>query len=48
MSNPRFKIWSSIGKKLLTGITGIALIGFIIGHLAGNLTLLVGGEMFNA
>ena len=48
MSNPRFKIWSSIGKKLLTGITGIALIGFIIGHLAGNLTLLVGGELFNA
>jgi succinate dehydrogenase / fumarate reductase cytochrome b subunit len=48
MSNPRFKIWSSVGKKLLTGVTGIALIGFIIGHLAGNLTLLVGGELFNA
>lgn len=48
MSNPKFHFWSSVGRKLLTGVTGVALIGFIIGHLAGNLTLLVGGGAFNA
>lgn len=30
------------------GFTGLALVGFVIGHLAGNLTLYVpGGEVFN-
>jgi succinate dehydrogenase / fumarate reductase cytochrome b subunit len=48
MSSPRFNFWSSVGKKLLTGVTGVALIGFIIGHLAGNLTLIAGGGAFNA
>jgi hypothetical protein len=31
--------WSSVGKKLLNGLTGLALIGFVCVHLAGNLTL---------
>lgn len=48
MSNPKFHFWSSVGRKLLTGVTGISLVGFIIAHLAGNLTLLIGGESFNA
>jgi succinate dehydrogenase / fumarate reductase cytochrome b subunit len=39
--------WSSVGKKLITGITGFALIGFLIGHLLGNLTLFIGPEAFN-
>ncbi|MGD8818315.1 MAG: hypothetical protein PVJ51_14100, partial [Acidobacteriota bacterium] len=38
---------SSIGKKILSGITGLALCGFIIAHLAGNLLLIVGPEPFN-
>lgn len=38
---------SSIGKKILSGITGLALCGFIISHLAGNLLLLVGPVPFN-
>ena len=40
--------WSSIGRKLITGVTGLALILFIVGHLAGNLLLLMPtGELFN-
>jgi succinate dehydrogenase / fumarate reductase cytochrome b subunit len=38
---------SSIGKKVLSGITGLALCGFIIAHLAGNFLLLVGADPFN-
>jgi len=38
---------SSIGKKILSGITGLALCGFVIAHLAGNLLLLVGANPFN-
>lgn len=34
---------SSIGKKVLAGLSGLALVGFCISHLLGNLTLLVGG-----
>lgn len=38
---------SSIVKKLVSGGTGLALIVFIVGHLAGNLLLLVGPHAFN-
>jgi len=40
--------WSSMGKKLLMALTGCCFIGFLTAHLAGNLTLLGGGEMFNS
>lgn len=40
--------WSSIGKKLLVGLTGLMLSVFVAVHLLGNLTLLFGrGEAFN-
>ncbi len=40
--------WSSVGKKFFTGITGLFLCGFVLVHLAGNLTLLDGsGKTFN-
>ncbi len=39
--------WSSVGKKVITGITGLALMGFIIAHLIGNLTLFIGPQAFN-
>jgi succinate dehydrogenase / fumarate reductase cytochrome b subunit len=32
---------SQVGRKLLTGITGVLLVVFVIGHLAGNLQLLL-------
>lgn len=38
---------SSIGKKMMVALTGIALCGFLITHLAGNLFLFVGGPAFN-
>lgn len=38
---------SQIGRKILTGITGVGLIIFIIGHLVGNLTLFGDAQAFN-
>ena len=41
-------LFSSIGKKLFMGISGLMLSGFIILHLVGNLTLLMpDGWAFN-
>lgn len=40
--------WSSVGKKVITGLTGLALMGFIIAHLIGNLTLFIGPHEFVA
>lgn len=39
--------WSSVGKKVITGITGLALFAFVIVHLIGNFTLLLGPGAFN-
>ncbi len=39
---------SSIGKKLLMAVTGLAFVGFLAAHLAGNLTIYAGGAAFNA
>ncbi len=36
-----------VGKKILLAITGLAMVGFLIGHLAGNLQLLWSGAQFN-
>ena len=38
---------SSVGKKLLMSVTGLCFCGFLAGHLAGNLTIYGGREMFN-
>lgn len=48
MPNFRTVAWSSVGKKLITGITGFGLLGFIVVHLLGNLTLLIGPHAFNS
>src|SRR5699024_1493248 len=43
------RIWnSSIGKKVLVAITGLALLGFLFGHIFGNLHIYWGAEYFNA
>lgn len=49
MSKPCF-LSSTIGRKVIAAISGLALVGFIVVHLAGNLTLLLpdGGAAFNA
>lgn len=38
---------SSVGKKLVMGITGLFLCLFLVIHLAGNLLLYVGAETYN-
>jgi succinate dehydrogenase / fumarate reductase cytochrome b subunit len=44
---PRF--WaSSIGKKTVMAVTGLALLGFVVGHLAGNLLVFAGPAKLNA
>ena len=39
---------SSIGKKILTGVTGLGFVAFVMVHLLGNLTLLFSAEAYNA
>ncbi len=39
---------SSVVKKLVTGVTGIALVLFVVFHLIGNLLLFAGADGFNA
>lgn len=38
---------SSIGKKILVALTGLALIGFVLGHMIGNLLIFVGKDAIN-
>jgi succinate dehydrogenase / fumarate reductase cytochrome b subunit len=38
---------SSIGKKLIMALTGLCFIGFLLAHLAGNLTLYAGKDVFH-
>lgn len=38
---------SQVGRKILTGVTGVGLILFIIGHLLGNLTIFGDAQAFN-
>lgn len=39
---------SSVGRKSLMAVTGLALIGFLGGHLAGNLLMFKGQDAMNA
>jgi len=51
MSKPNCSLcqfWhSSIGKKIIVALTGIVLVGFLLGHLTGNLLMYFGAEAFN-
>lgn len=39
---------SSVGKKIVMGITGLLLCGFLVVHLAGNFLMFAGAEPYNA
>ena len=39
---------TTIGKKLFMAATGLAMFGFVIGHLLGNLKMFFGAEEINA
>jgi succinate dehydrogenase / fumarate reductase cytochrome b subunit len=41
-------IKSSIGRKLVVALTGLALVLFLAGHLSGNLLIFAGAEVFDA
>lgn len=47
---PRFRrvLSSSVGTKLLMGFTGLALLAYMVLHLAGNALVFAGPEIFNA
>ena len=38
---------SSVGTKLLMGLTGLALFAYMVLHLAGNALVLAGPDIFN-
>ena len=39
---------SSIGQKVVVAVTGVILLGFVTGHLLGNLIIFTGPELYNA
>jgi len=39
---------SLIGKKVVMAVTGVVLLGFVLGHMLGNLKAFLGPEHFNA
>src|SRR2546423_13220750 len=39
---------STIGKKIIMALTGLIGVGFVIGHMAGNLQAFVGANKLNA
>jgi succinate dehydrogenase / fumarate reductase cytochrome b subunit len=47
MSSRQSFFSSSVGSKYLIAFTGLSLVGFLIGHLAGNLLVYVSPEAFN-
>jgi len=38
---------SSVGKKMLMALTGLGMIGFLAGHLLGNMMAFAGADAFN-
>ena len=47
MSRLRRAFSSSVGTKLLIGLTGLALFAYLVLHLAGNALIFAGPEIFN-
>ena len=39
---------TTLGKKVVMAISGVILIGFVIGHMAGNLQIFLGPEKLDA
>jgi succinate dehydrogenase / fumarate reductase cytochrome b subunit len=38
---------TTVGKKVLMALTGLAMFGFVLGHMLGNLQVLLGPEAYN-
>src|SRR5271165_3435863 len=42
-SNPAVVLWGTmVGKKVVMAVTGLVLVGFVIGHVLGNLKIFLG------
>ena len=39
---------STVGRKVVMGVTGLILVGFVVGHVSGNLLVFKGPEALNA
>lgn len=44
----RAALESSVGAKVLVALTGLGLVGFVIGHMVGNLKLFQGPDAINS
>jgi succinate dehydrogenase / fumarate reductase, cytochrome b subunit len=43
-----FSLWgSTVGKKIAMAVSGVVLLGFVVGHMVGNLKVFQGRESFN-
>jgi succinate dehydrogenase / fumarate reductase cytochrome b subunit len=48
-ANPIVVLWGTmVGKKVVMAVTGVILVGFVIGHMLGNIKIFIGEEVFNA
>ena len=47
MVEGRAYLRSSIGRKVIMAVTGAVLLGFVLGHMIGNLTVYIGPEAIN-
>ncbi|HTQ43336.1 MAG TPA: succinate dehydrogenase cytochrome b subunit [Polyangiaceae bacterium] len=44
-SNPAVALWSTmVGKKVVMAVTGFVLVGFVVGHMLGNLKIFLGAD----
>jgi succinate dehydrogenase / fumarate reductase cytochrome b subunit len=43
-ATPSRFIGSTIGRKIVMAVTGLMLVGFVVGHMAGNLQMFLGPE----
>jgi succinate dehydrogenase / fumarate reductase cytochrome b subunit len=47
-SNPAVALWgTTVGKKIVMAVSGVILVGFVIGHMLGNLKIFLGPDAFN-
>jgi len=47
--NPALDLYgSSIGKKIVMGVSGLMLLGFVVAHMVGNLKIYQGEPKYNA
>src|SRR5579871_1491503 len=48
-SNPAVVLWGTmVGKKVVMAVTGLALVGFVVAHMLGNLKVFLGAEAIDA